>query len=1348
MAILKVPYNGEWAIIESPSAVKFTEQALSEADKARARANIGAAAVGEVGGSVQSDWNQNDETALDYVKNRTHWYGDPVENILLDNITIEIEDHTTQENTYTAVIKEGLTYHAIFDGVTYELIGKRDGDFTYIGSDLLWEGEIEGAQPPFFYSSMLSRYDQGMFVAVTDGTHTVSIIELTPEAHKIDVAFLPDGATIGVYGTGHKAEIFNEGSTASGDYSHAEGLDTEATGYAAHAEGERTTASGGRSHAEGNWTTASGVNSHAEGNHSKATGDYSHAEGYQAKATGDYSHAEGEYTEASGDHQHVQGKYNVVSSNYAHIVGNGTSNSKRSNAHTLDWDGNAWFAGEVKVGTDRKILATTEYVDNAVSNGGVQPDWNQNDETAPDYVKNRTHWAEETEGTILADNVSVDTGEYGHYAGNLLGNSEDLEVESPYTVIFDGVEYNLICQWDSRNELPYLGDYTFITASGPNPDFSATNPPFCFWGSHFAASTGGVHTVTIKSRSFYYHKIDANFLPDGASIGTFGTEGYAEKFNLASAASGHGSHAEGGFTTASGTYSHAEGYKTTASESQSHAEGRETTASGVCSHAEGNGTTASGSSSHAEGLKTTASSNYQHVQGTYNIEDTDNKYAHIVGNGDYRNRSNAHTIDWNGVGWFAGDVKVGGTSQNDSAAKTLATTEYVDNAIVEKGFNGSWNSLTDRPFGETGNYLFYDEHFVRDVAADHSVYFYAANPNIGSALTSFSTSDTFTVILNGEVYNNVPYFIGIMPDGADPETGESRYSTVHYLGKLREWDFVNGTIPEDYDANDWSFSLRYIVATEREYFELDFSDTDETNHTPGYIVSLCDSQGVQVEKIDAKYLPDNLATTEYVDNAVANGGSGITTIGMSGTGEHSEIFNTASIASGDYSHAEGFNSTAAGLAAHAENHSTATGKYSHAEGMGEASGDYAHSEGGAYTFGFAPDSPAMLAMQNATVYTVASGTLPFIGLPYGFAKLGRYGVGESNIISYDETSITVDKTLNPDDDIVNDNWNGEDWYVVSVSLASGEAAHNEGHSTQALGNYSHAEGNGTVAAGEAQHVQGKFNIADTEDKYAHIVGNGDGVDNSNAHTLDWDGNAWFAGEVKVGGEGQDDPAAKTLATTEYVNNALATGGPTINIDSTLSIQGAVADAKATGDAIGENASLYVNETEGAALPDGYDLYIDIADGYDVIPVSGGGTDATDAEGALRNLGVVRHYAPLTNEASAIIAESSDLNTVEFFKVGTYYQYSSDTVRTLSNCPTDTAFMMTVYAPAIPAFDEETTSTWVYRVRKIMTCMGEEYIQYVHSTSPAGSFACGDWQRILTSGDGSGVGSLTYTVVTF
>ena len=65
-----------------------------------------------------------------------------------------------------------------------------------------------------------------------------------------------------------------------------------------------------------------------------------------------------------------------------------------------------------------------------------------------------------------------------------------------------------------------------------------------------------------------------------------------------------------------------------------------------------------------------------------------------------------------------------------------------------------------------------------------------------------------------------------------------------------------------------------------------------------------------------------------------------------------------------------------------------------------------------------------------------------------------------------------------------------------------------------LGNYSHSEGEGTIAKGKAQHTQGKYNIIDEENKYSHIIGNGNSdTERSNAHTVDWDGNAWYAGSV-------------------------------------------------------------------------------------------------------------------------------------------------------------------------------------------------------------------------------------------
>ena len=138
--------------------------------------------------------------------------------------------------------------------------------------------------------------------------------------------------------------------------------------------------------------------------------------------------------------------------------------------------------------------------------------------------------------------------------------------------------------------------------------------------------------------------------------------------------------AHGGLCEATANYSHAEGYRTESSGMYSHSEGIMTLASGQGAHAEGFYAVASGLRSHAEGSYTLASSQYQHVEGKFNVEDTANKYAHIVGNGTSKTaRKNAHTLDWDGNGWFAGNVSVEGTPTNN---KDLTTKKYVDDKVA------------------------------------------------------------------------------------------------------------------------------------------------------------------------------------------------------------------------------------------------------------------------------------------------------------------------------------------------------------------------------------------------------------------------------------------------------------------------------------------------------------------------------------------------------------------------------------------------------------------------------------------------------------------------------------------
>lgn len=141
--------------------------------------------------------------------------------------------------------------------------------------------------------------------------------------------------------------------------------------------------------------------------------------------------------------------------------------------------------------------------------------------------------------------------------------------------------------------------------------------------------------------------------------------------------SGTNSTAFGIYCTSSGRWSHAEGGQTTASAPYAHAEGTGGQASGTASHVEGSNTKAQKSNSHAEGNGTVASGDNQHVQGKFNVEDTQNKYAHIVGGGSSNNdRKNIYTLDWQGNAIFSGNVTNGnGVSLDDLA-------ESIDNAPV------------------------------------------------------------------------------------------------------------------------------------------------------------------------------------------------------------------------------------------------------------------------------------------------------------------------------------------------------------------------------------------------------------------------------------------------------------------------------------------------------------------------------------------------------------------------------------------------------------------------------------------------------------------------------------------
>ena len=119
----------------------------------------------------------------------------------------------------------------------------------------------------------------------------------------------------------------------------------------------------------GNGGYNNGDRATCEGYMTKASGNYSHAEGRETQAVGECTHAEGRETIANGIYQHVEGKYNIADNEnkYIHIIGNGIDDNNRSNAMTLDWDGNLEVSGDVEDGNGEKISDKADKVTNATS---------------------------------------------------------------------------------------------------------------------------------------------------------------------------------------------------------------------------------------------------------------------------------------------------------------------------------------------------------------------------------------------------------------------------------------------------------------------------------------------------------------------------------------------------------------------------------------------------------------------------------------------------------------------------------------------------------------------------------------------------------------------------------------------------------------------------------------------------------------------------------------------------------------------------------------------------------------------------------------------------------------------
>ena len=183
--------------------------------------------------SVQPDWNQNDSTQPDYVKNRPFYAGNLVETVMLPETTITITAGSQNliSSSFPYSFELGKTYVITFDGVDTEYTAYEAEGFVVIGYD--YSSVVGG-------SGYVVMNGNGAIALATldtslDGSHTIAIKGYTQEIIKIDEKYLPDNLAT-------KSDVEAAQTTASNAQTTASNAQTTASNAQTTAENAQTTA--------------------------------------------------------------------------------------------------------------------------------------------------------------------------------------------------------------------------------------------------------------------------------------------------------------------------------------------------------------------------------------------------------------------------------------------------------------------------------------------------------------------------------------------------------------------------------------------------------------------------------------------------------------------------------------------------------------------------------------------------------------------------------------------------------------------------------------------------------------------------------------------------------------------------------------------------------------------------------------------------------------------------------------------------------------------------------------------------------------------------------------------------
>ena len=182
--IIALEENG----LDVKDVVKYTEQDLTEEQKIQARKNIDAISKDDVV-VKQSDWEQNDETAPDYIKNRPFYHFEEIEDPIFDqDITLIVRSESYGTYAYyefypnfIPVVKDEM-YVIYIDDITLYVKG-------FYGTSIPSEYHSVLGENIFLYNDSFVLYDLGY--NFKKNCH-LKICKYNSDLKQIDEKFIPN----------------------------------------------------------------------------------------------------------------------------------------------------------------------------------------------------------------------------------------------------------------------------------------------------------------------------------------------------------------------------------------------------------------------------------------------------------------------------------------------------------------------------------------------------------------------------------------------------------------------------------------------------------------------------------------------------------------------------------------------------------------------------------------------------------------------------------------------------------------------------------------------------------------------------------------------------------------------------------------------------------------------------------------------------------------------------------------------------------------------------------------------------------------------------------------------------